>query len=91
VQTSYSTLPTIRKLNQKLAGFCDDDYLLLAGDPAAIALAASIAARFNNSKFKMLKWDRLEEKYYPLEADLTGKATTPTWQTEILEGSNGKV
>ena len=91
LQTSYSTLPTIRKLNQKLAGFCDNDYLLLAGDPAAIALAASIAARFNNSKFKMLKWDRLEEKYYPLEADLTGKEVTPTWQTEIVEEWNEEV
>ena len=83
-QTTYSTLPTIRKLNQKLARFCDDDYLLLAGDPVAIALAAAIAARFNNSKVKMLKWDRLLEKYFPLEADLTGKEVTPTL-TEILE------
>ena len=83
-QTTYSTLPTIRKLNQKLARFCDDDYLLLAGDPVAIALAAAIAARFNNAKVKMLKWDRLLEKYFPLEADLTGKEVAPTL-TEILE------
>ena len=72
IQT-YSTLPIIRKLNARLANFCDDDYLLLAGDPAAIALSASIAARHNNNRFKMLKWDRLDEKYYPLYADITGK------------------
>jgi len=70
---TYSTLPVIRKLNNLLANFCDDDYLLLAGDPAAIALSASIAARYNNNRFKMLKWDRLDEKYYPLHADITGK------------------
>jgi len=24
----------------------------------------------NNGRFKALKWDRLEERYYPLEVDL---------------------
>ena len=75
VQT-YSTLPVIRKLTNRLANFCDDDYLLLAGDPAAIALSACIAARNNNHRIKMLKWDRLDEKYYPLYADITGKGVT---------------
>tara|TARA_R110002051_G_scaffold57845_5_gene106843 strand:+ start:2118 stop:2459 length:342 start_codon:yes stop_codon:yes gene_type:complete len=75
VQT-YSTAPVIRKLNSRLANFNDKDYLLLAGDPAAIALCASIAARINNNRFKMLKWDRVDEKYYPLEADITGKKVT---------------
>ncbi len=75
VQT-YSTLPVIRKLTSRLANFCDDDYLLLAGDPAAIALSACIAARNNNQRIKMLKWDRLDSKYYPLYADITGKGVT---------------
>ena len=70
---TYSTLPVIRKLSQRLANFNDNDYLLLAGDPAAIALSACIAARINNNRIKMLKWDRLKEKYYPLQADITGK------------------
>ena len=69
-QTSYSTQPTIRRLNNALYKFSDEDYLLLAGDPVAIALAAAVAARHNRGKFKMLKWDRLENKYIPLQADL---------------------
>ena len=69
-QASYSTQPTIRKLERKLRNFSDNDYLILAGDPAIIALAACIASRNNRCKFKMLKWDRQEEKYFPLEADL---------------------
>ena len=67
---SFSTQPTIRKLNRLLANFNDDDYLLLTGDPAAIALAASVAARQNNGRFKMLKWDRKLNKYYPVEVDI---------------------
>jgi len=70
---SFSTQPTIRKLNRMLANFSDDDYLLLTGDPAAIALAAAVAARQNNGRFKMLKWDRQEAKYFPLNANLNTK------------------
>ena len=72
-QASYSTQPTIRRMIRKLSKFSDDDYLLLAGDPAAIALAASIAARFNAGRYKMLKWARQQEKYFPLEAALNYK------------------
>ena len=72
-QTSFSTQPTIRRMMRKLSKFSDDDYLLLAGDPAAIALASALAARHNAGRFKMLKWDRQEGKYYPLEADLNFK------------------
>lgn len=70
---SFSTQPTIRKLNRMLANFSDEDYLLLTGDPAAIALAAAVAARQNNGRFKMLKWDRQTAKYFPLSANLNTK------------------
>tara|TARA_R100001369_G_C3301767_1_gene165827 strand:- start:368 stop:703 length:336 start_codon:yes stop_codon:yes gene_type:complete len=69
-QTSYSTQPTLKHMNRVLSRFCDDDYLLLAGDPAAIALAAALVAKINNGKFKMLKWDRKESKYFPLHVSL---------------------
>ena len=72
-QASYSTQPTIRRMGRKLSKFTDDDYLLLAGDPAAIALAAALAARHNSGRFKMLKWDRQENKYFPLTADCNYK------------------
>ncbi len=56
----------------ELSTFCDDDYLLLIGDPAIIALAGAIASEMNRGKFKVLKWDRDEKKYYDLEIDLRG-------------------
>ena len=71
-QASFSTQPTIRKMVKSLSKFCDDDYLLLAGDPAGIAIAGAIAAH-NRGYFKMLKWDRLDKKYYPLEVNLHQK------------------
>ena len=48
----------------------DEDYLLLMGDPSAIGIACAIAATQNRGKFKCLKWDRREYKYYPIEVNL---------------------
>ena len=48
------------------------DYLLLIGDPAIIAVAAAAAAKINNGRFKVLKWDRDDKTYYDIEIDLKG-------------------
>ena len=64
--------PIAHKLKQELKDFNDDDYLLLIGDPAIIAVCGALAAKVNNGKFKVLKWDRNEKKYYDLEIDLRG-------------------
>jgi len=77
-QAAWSTQPAIRKINRKLSKFNDQDYILLAGDPAIIALSAAIASRHNNGRFKMLKWDRQLAKYLPLEADLYHKTGDST-------------
>ena len=64
--------PITFKLKQELKDFSDNDYLLLIGDPAIIAICGALAAKVNNGKFKVLKWDRNEKKYYDLEIDLRG-------------------
>jgi len=64
--------PITFKLKQELKDFSDNDYLLLIGDPAIIGLCCAIASDFNNGKFKVLKWDRNDKRYYDLEIDLRG-------------------
>ena len=64
--------PITFKLKQELKNFSDKDYLLLIGDPAIIGLCCAIASDFNNGKFKVLKWDRNDKRYYDLEIDLRG-------------------
>ena len=64
--------PLTFKLQQEMKDFNDNDYLLLIGDPAIIAVCGALAAKINNGKFKVLKWDRNEKKYYDLEIDLRG-------------------
>jgi len=71
-QMILSSGPLTFKLQQELKNFNDDDYLLLIGDPAIIAVAAAVAAKVNNGFFKVLKWDRDDKTYYDIEIDLKG-------------------
>ena len=73
-QMILSSGPLTFKLKQELKAFNDDDSLLLIGDPAIIAVAGAIASENNNGRFKVLKWDRNEMKYYDIEIDLRGKS-----------------
>lgn len=72
-QVAYSPGPTVYRLKQKLKNFCNDDYLLLIGDPVAIALAAEVAATMNVGKVKFLKWDRQERRYMAVVTDINRK------------------
>lgn len=69
-QVALSAMPTLRRMERKLVRFTSDDYLVLSGDPVCIGIACALAALANNGRFKVLKWDRLEQKYYPIEVDL---------------------
>ena len=71
-QIVLSSGPLAFKLQQELKDFNDNDYLLLMGDPAIIALAGAVASDVNGGRFKILKWDRDEKKYYDIEIDLRG-------------------
>ena len=65
--------PLTFELKKQLKDFSDKDYLLLIGDPAIIGLCCAIAGETNNGRFKVLKWDRNDKRYYDLEIDLRGK------------------
>ena len=69
-QLVLSAGPTVKRLTHKLRNFNDEDYLLLMGDPSLIGVACSTAAKINNNKYKVLKWDRERRKYYPLEINI---------------------
>ena len=72
-QIVLSSGPLTFKLQHALKDFNDNDYLLLMGDPAIIAVAGAVVSDINNGRFKVLKWDRDEKKYYDIEIDLRGK------------------
>ena len=73
MQIGFSAGQATNVLDRKLSDFCDDDYLLLLGDPVAIGIAVAVASKWNNGRVKMLKWDRQEAMYYPIAINLFEK------------------
>ena len=69
-QIIFSPGPLIFKLRKALKDFTTEDYLLLTGDPAIIGVACSIVSDMTNGKYNLLKWDKQERKYYPIEINL---------------------
>ena len=69
-QIVLSPGPIVFELRRLLKNYTSKDYLLLSGDPAVILLAGMIASDINNGKVNVLKWDRQEKVYYPLEINL---------------------
>ena len=72
-QIIFSPGPLVFKLRQGLKNYKPRDYLLLTGDPAIIGVACSIVSDITGGKFKLLKWDKQERKYYPIEINLYEK------------------
>ena len=71
-QMIFSPGPLIFKLKTLVKDFKPTDYLLLTGDPAIIGVVCSLVSDITNGRFNLLKWDRQEKRYYPIEIDLYG-------------------
>jgi hypothetical protein len=55
------------RLRHRLVDYQAGDHLLAAGDPVAIAAAVLVVGHFSGGQLSLLKWDRLDHKYYPYE------------------------
>ena len=45
----------------------------MMGDPAAMGIACCVASDINRGKFKILKWDKLQKRYYSVGVDIYEK------------------
>ena len=72
-QIIFSPGPIVFKLRKLLKDYTPEDYLLLTGDPAIIGVACSVVSDMTNGKYKLLKWDKQERTYYPIEINLYEK------------------
>ena len=71
-QMIFSPGPLIMKLKNLLKDFRPTDYLLLTGDPAIIGVVCCLISEQTNGRLNLLKWDRQEKRYYPIEIDIYG-------------------
>jgi len=69
-QMQFSPGPMVMEIKNSLKNFTTDDYLLLYGDPAIIGVVCAVASEITNGKFKLLKFDRRQFSYYPIELNI---------------------
>ena len=72
-QMIFSPGPIIFELRRLLKNYTSEDYLLLTGDPAIIGVACSVVSDITHGKYNLLKWDRQERMYYPIQINLYEK------------------
>ena len=72
-QAILSTAPYIHKMKKNLQDFRKEDYLLAVGDPVIIGISTAAVHEVTNGQFNILKWDKREFRYYPLEVDMYQK------------------
>ena len=72
-QIMFSPQPAIKRLRRKLRNFDDNDHLLMMGDPAAMGIACCIASDMNRGRFKILKWDKIQKRYYSVSVNINEK------------------
>lgn len=59
-----------KELLDKLSRYCDDDFLLLVGNPILIGLATAAAAQINDGRVKFLQWSGSQKSYLPIWAEI---------------------
>ncbi len=77
-QVTFNSASTVRRIVAKMIDYdADKDFVVAAGDPVAIMIAGAVAAAAGRGRFKILKWDRLERRYFVVPVDLVNlKGTT---------------
>lgn len=50
-------------MHEKLEDYCDDDYLLLIGNPGLIGMSTAVAAHYNDGRVKFLQWSGRHGEY----------------------------
>ena len=86
-QMIFSPGPLIFKLKNLVKDFKPTDYLLLTGDPAIIGVVCCLVSDLTNGKFNLLKWDRQEKRYYPIEIDVYGTGAKNNEHDRLWERS----
>jgi len=77
-QITFDSVPWVRRIATALRKYTEEDYILAIGDPAAIGIACSVAAQRTGGRYKMLKWDRQEQRYFPITIDISREqSSTP--------------
>lgn len=57
-------------IHRALAGFSDNDHLLLIGNPGIIGMCCAVASHYNDGKIKFLQWSGRHSDYTEITAEI---------------------
>jgi hypothetical protein len=57
-------------IHEKLSEYCDDDYLLLIGNPGLIGMSTAVAAHYNDGLVNFLQWSGRHNEYTEISAKI---------------------
>lgn len=69
-QSQLDMTGAVETLYDRLDDFNDEDFMVPIGDPVLMCAAAMVAASRNNGRVKLLKWDRLQHSYIPIQLEI---------------------
>lgn len=70
-EANMLNMPSITaKIKRALQRMTPHDYLLLSGSPVSIGVAFMVAGELTGGRFKVLKWDNQERRYFALPVDV---------------------
>lgn len=65
----FDVQPVVDLIKAGLADSTEDDYIVAIGDPVLICAAAAVQVQRHNN-VRMLRWDRLQQRYKIMEFQL---------------------
>src|SRR6266550_2638775 len=69
-QVTFNSASTVRRIASKMLNYRPQDFVVAAGDPVAIMIVGSYAAACTGGIFNILKWDRMERRYFKVPINL---------------------
>jgi len=62
----------VNYIKERMAGFSDEDFILMIGEPTLCALVTNVAVELSETKsVNILRWDKIHMSYIPLMVDFS--------------------
>lgn len=68
IHRPYDTDHLTNVAHTQLRDFCEDDFLLLLGDPAICGMVTKVASEYSEI-VRMLSWNRIKQEYHEVTWD----------------------
>ena len=66
----FAQREVISVMHRYLSNYCDEDHLILTGNPILLGMATAIAASYNSGRVNFLQWSPKTERYVLVQSEM---------------------